>query len=97
MPPFKERENTDPRKLSIKPLSKHSKEQACSERMIRLLNSWEGVEIVESIGFSPDRNPEIARRGVVGFVVSDTIEQRDEALVEEKVCWALSSSCSTSR
>ena len=82
----KERENTDPRKLIIKPLSKHCKGQACSEKIIRQLNIWEGVEGVESIGFSPDRNPELARRGVVAFVVFDTVEQRDAALVEEKVC-----------
>ena len=40
---------------------------------------------MESVGFSPDRHPEIARRGVVAFVVFDTIEQRNAALVEEKV------------
>ena len=44
---------------------------------------------MESVGFSPDRHPEITRRGAVAFVVFATVEQRNAALVEEKVCWAL--------
>ena len=44
---------------------------------------------MESVGFSPDRNPEIIRRGVVGFVVFKTVEQRNAALVDQKVCYAL--------
>ena len=35
----KERENTDPRKLIIKPLAKHCKGQACSDRTVRQLES----------------------------------------------------------
>ena len=85
-------ENTDPRKLIIKPLAKHCKEQACSDRMVRQLESWEGVEGVEgveSVGFSPDKHLETTRRGLVAFVVFATVEQRNAALVDEKVCWAL--------
>ena len=69
----KERENTDHRKLVIRPLSKHCKGQACSDRMIWQLNN-EGVVGVEFVGFSPDKNPELARRSVVGFVVFETVE-----------------------
>ena len=85
----REREDTDHRKLVIKPLAKHCKGQACSDRMAKQLESWDGVEGVVSIGFSPDKHPEIARRGVVAFVVFETVEQRDAALVNEKVCYAL--------
>ena len=44
---------------------------------------------MESLGFSPDRHPEITRRGVVAFRVVATVAQRNAALVDEKVCWAL--------
>ena len=47
------------------------------------------MEGVVSVGFSPDKHPEFARRGVVAFVVFETVEQRNAALVDEKVCYAL--------
>ena len=47
------------------------------------------MEGVESVGFSPDRHPGFRRRGVVAFVVFRTVEQRDAALVDQRVCWAL--------
>ena len=55
---------------------------------------------VVSVGFSPDRQPEFARRGVVAFVVFETVAQRNAALVDEKVCydvlcWTQSSSWQT--
>ena len=44
------------------------------------------MEVVESVGFSLDRYPGFHRRGVVVFVVFQTIEQRDAALVDQRVC-----------
>ena len=83
-----ERENTDPRKLVIKPLAKHLKGRVWEDRLAQKLESWDGVEGVVSTGFSPDKHPEIARRGVVAFVVFETVEQRNSALEGEKVCYA---------
>ena len=82
-PHRKEREATDPRKLITKPLAKHCKGQSCSDKKTRQLESWEGVEGMESVGFSPDKHPETTRRGVATFVVFAT------ALVEKEDCWAL--------
>ena len=47
------------------------------------------MEGVESVGFSPDRHPGFRMRGVVAFVVFSTVEQRDAALVDNRVAWAL--------
>ena len=47
------------------------------------------MERVESIGFSPDRHPGFRRRGVVAFVVFKPVEQRDAALVGQRVRWPL--------
>ena len=44
---------------------------------------------MESVGFSPDRHPGFRRRGVVAFVVFQTVEQRDAALMDSRVIWAL--------
>ena len=44
------------------------------------------MEGVESIGFSPDRHPGFCRRGVVAFVVFQTVEKRDATLVDQRVC-----------
>ena len=85
----KEREDTDPRKLVIMPLAKHLKGRVWENRLVERLESWGGVEGVVSVGFSPDRHPEFARRDVVAFVVFETKEQRNAALVEEAVCYAL--------
>ena len=53
------------------------------------MEGCEGVEGVESVDFSPDRHPGFRMRGVVAFVVFQTVEQRDAALVDGRVCWAL--------
>ena len=84
----KEREDTDGRKLVIKPLAKSCSGQACADRMLKQLEVM-GVEGAETIGFSPDKNPELNRRGVVGFVVFETTEQMQAAEKEQKACWAL--------
>ena len=68
-----ERVATDPRKLVIKPVAKHCQGQACSVRMMQQLES-QGVEGVESIGFSPDKSPELDRRGVVAFAVFGSVD-----------------------
>ena len=47
------------------------------------------MEGVESVGFSPDKHPGFRMRDVVAFVVFHTVEQRDEALVDNVVIWAL--------
>jgi hypothetical protein len=84
-----ERVDTDPRKLVIKPLAKHMQGQMWADKLEEVLEGCEGVEGVESVGFSPDRHPGFRRRGVVAFVVFQTVEQRDAALVDQRVCWAL--------
>ena len=66
----------------IKPLAKHlnCKDRVWEDRLAKELESWDGVDVVVSARFSPDRHPEIARRGVVAFVVFETVEQRNAAL-----------------
>jgi hypothetical protein len=83
-----ERVATDPRKLAIKPLAKNLQEQR-TDKLQELIEGCEGVEGVESIGFSPDRHPGFHMRGVVAFVVFHTVEQRDAALADNGVIWAL--------
>ena len=83
---MKERELTDHMKLVIKSLAKHCRGQVYGDRCVERLNSLEGVESVE---FSPDKHPSIRGRGVVAFVVFETAEQMNAALVDEKVCHAL--------
>ena len=84
-----ERVDTDPRKLVIKPLAKHLQGQMWADKLQELIEGCDGVEGVESVGFSPDRHPGFRRRGVVAFVVFSTVEQRDAALVDNRVAWAL--------
>ena len=84
-----ERVDTDPRKLVIKPLAKHLQGQMWADKLQELIEGCEGVEGVESVGFSPDRHPGFRMRGVVAFVVFHTVEQRDAALVDNRVIWAL--------
>ena len=81
--------DTDPRKLVIKPLVKHLQGQMWADKLEEVIEGCEGVEGVESVGFSPDRQPGFRMRGVVAFVVLQTVEQRDAALVDDRVCWAL--------
>ena len=84
-----ERVDTDPRKLVIKPLAKHLQGQMWADKLEEVIEGCEGVEGVEPVGFSPDRHPGFRMRGVVAFVVFQTVEQRDAALVDDRVCWAL--------
>ena len=70
----KEREDTDGRKLVIRPLAKHCKGQACADRLMLQLEKM-GVGGAVTTGFSPDKNPGLDRKGVVGFVVFETAEQ----------------------
>jgi hypothetical protein len=84
-----ERVDTDPRKLVIKPLAKHLQGQMWADKLQELIEGCDGVEGVESVGFSPDRHPGFRMRGVVAFVVFSTVEQRDAALVDNRVAWAL--------
>ena len=81
--------DTDPRKLVIKPLAKHLQGQMWADKLQEVIEGCEGVEGVESVGFSPDRHPGFRMRGVVAFVVFQTVEQRDAALVDNRVIWAL--------
>ena len=81
--------DTDPRKLMIKPLAKHLQGQLWADKLEEVLEGCEGVGGVESIGFSPDRHRGFRRRDVVAFVVFHTVEQRDAALMDKRVCWAL--------
>jgi hypothetical protein len=73
----------------IKPLAKHLQGQMWADKLQELIEGCDGVEGVESVGFSPDRRPGFRRRGVVAFVVFSTVEQRDAALVDNRVAWAL--------
>ena len=77
--------DTDPRKLVIKPLAKHLQGQMWADKLQEVVEGREGVEGVESVGFSPDRYPGFHRRGVVAFVVFQTVEQRGAALVDKRV------------
>ena len=47
------------------------------------------MEGVESIGFSPDKSPELDRRGVVAFAVFETVEQMQAAGEEQRAAEAL--------
>ena len=84
----KEREDTDGRKLVIKPLAKSCKGLACGDRLMQQLERM-GVEGAVTTGFSPDRYPELDRRGVVAFVVFETQEQMQAAEQGQKACEAL--------
>ena len=59
-PQREEGEDTEPRKLVIKPLAKHLKGKVWEDKVAQQLNSWEGVDGVVFVGFSPDRHPEVA-------------------------------------
>ena len=85
------REDENPRKMVIKPLAKHLKGQMWADRLEEVLEQCDGVDGVESVGFSPDRHPGFRNRGVVAFVVFKTVEQRDAALkyARSKVIWGL--------
>ena len=83
------REDENPRKLVIKPLAKHLKGQMWADRLEEVLEATEGVDGVESVGFSPDRHPGFRNRGVVAFVVFKTVEQRDAVLELGNVIWGL--------
>ena len=48
----------------------------------------EGIAGVESVGFSPDKSPELIRGDVVGFVVFETFELMQAAEGEQRACWA---------
>ena len=63
--------------------------QMWADKLEEVIEGCEGVEGVESVGFSPDRHPGFRMRGVVAFVVFQTVEQRDAALVDSRVIWAL--------
>ena len=83
-----ERLYTDPRKLVIKPLTKHLQGPMWADTLEEVIEGCEGVEVegVESVGFSPDRHPGFRMRDVVAFVVFQTMEQRDAALIDDRVC-----------
>ena len=85
------REDENPRKMVIKPLAKHLQGQMWADRLEEVLEQCDGVDGVESVGFSPDRHPGFRNRGVVAFVVFKTVEQRDAALkyARSKVIWGL--------
>ena len=72
-----------------KTLAKHLQGQMWTDKLQEALEGCAGVEGVESVGFSPDRHPGFRRRVVVAFVVLQTAEQRDVALVDQWVCRAL--------
>ena len=46
----------------------------------------EGIQGAESIVFSPDKNLELYRRGVVAFVVFETAELMKAAEEEQRAC-----------
>lgn len=79
-----ERKETDPRKMVLKPLGKQCKGEECSRRLAKKLQEA-GVEGVVSVGFSPDKAPTNPNRGVVGFVVFSSVEQRDAALDDREL------------
>ena len=84
----KEREDTDGRKLVIRPLAKSCKGLACGDRLMQQLERM-GVEGALTTGFSADRNPELDRKGVVAFVVFETEEQMQAAEQGQRACEAL--------
>ena len=81
---WEERKQTDPKKMVLKPLGKQCKGEEYSRRLARKLQEG-GVEGVVSVGFSPDKAPDNPSRGVVGFVVFSTVEQRDAALDDREL------------
>ena len=83
------REDENPRKLVIKPLAKHLKGGMWADKLQKVLEGCEGVDGVESVGFSPDRHPGFRNRSVVAFVVFKTAEQRNAVLEYGKVIWGL--------